>query len=388
MRTQKQSRAQMVEAIMLFDHKGVAVEMLYPEFEAILDNMVQMPKFADQQVRAAYVLISPRLLVSRLVLFYLDFDEHGVVESSWNLELRHLGEKAASGPDLGGGPIRLACRSQSPIPWYEMHLWDADLSPSNNELHMIRDAVHNNNLGLAVDDDTKPIIELQRLQVAQEDKWQQQEQMHELLRQTVEREKEQRHKAAQLIRQQRLRISSMESAHTESLAKLRQQAEQEKEQALKQQARLEQIVERLQEKQIQLEQELADKHEQVQQAIFGQERLQRSVEELASQAGERILQRLDEAGVKLVAVHPGAGHISIALAEVEGYLAKPQAFAAKKCLVSEEHYAQWLQHYENPACDALLQDDSICCLPLERKSHPSQFTSGISNRCSRHRQLT
>ena len=53
MRVQKSSKAQLIEAVMLFGNDGVVAEMLYPEFEAILDNMVSMPQYADEQVRAA-----------------------------------------------------------------------------------------------------------------------------------------------------------------------------------------------------------------------------------------------------------------------------------------------------------------------------------------------
>ena len=100
-------RQQMTEAVLLFSESGIATEMLYPEFEAVLDNVVSMPDWADQQVRAAYVVINPRLQVRSVVLFYLDFDEQGVADSGWNIPLRQLVEKAEYGPDLEGGPIRL-----------------------------------------------------------------------------------------------------------------------------------------------------------------------------------------------------------------------------------------------------------------------------------------
>ena len=72
-----QNKAQMVEAVLFFNDRGVCKEMLFPEFEALLDNVVNMPEFADEQMRLAYVLINPRLLVRAVVFFYLDFDEHG-----------------------------------------------------------------------------------------------------------------------------------------------------------------------------------------------------------------------------------------------------------------------------------------------------------------------
>lgn len=450
MRIQKSSKVQLVEAIMLFDSEGVVAEMLYPEFEAVLDKMVCMPQYADEQVRAAYVLINPRMLVRSIVFFYLDFDDEGAVESSWNLDLRHLAEKAGQGPDLGAGPIRLACRSQCSVSWYQMHLWDPELSPSKNHIYMVRDAVKKNNLRLAMDVDDDFVVTPGRLQVASEDSWQNKEQLQELLQVTQEREKEQRHQAAQLIKQQRLRIHTLEAQHVETLAKLRQkyelalaqrdrteklttqQLEQYREQNSSLKMQLSEQSEKLREirKDVQLriqelnereqqqvsllrtqyenelharveaataqhqeqlrarEDELANQHERLQQAAFEQERLQQAVKDLTAEAGEHILQRLDSAGVNFVALHPGVGHINIPLSEIDLYLLNPYGYAAKECLVTEEHYREWLKHYESAACDALIETtDTLCSLPLERKNHPSQFVIGVSNKCSRHRKL-
>ena len=93
----------MTEAIMLFRGDGIVTEMLYPEFEAVLDNVVSMPEWADQQARAAYVVINPRLQRRSVVVFYLDFDETVTADAGWNVPLRQLVEKAEYGPDLGVG---------------------------------------------------------------------------------------------------------------------------------------------------------------------------------------------------------------------------------------------------------------------------------------------
>ena len=91
-----QNKPQMVEAVLFFNERGICKEMHYPEFEALLDNVVQMHDFADQQVRCAFVLINPRLLVRAVVFFYLDFDEHGAADKGWNLPLRKLAEQSGS----------------------------------------------------------------------------------------------------------------------------------------------------------------------------------------------------------------------------------------------------------------------------------------------------
>ena len=96
-----QNKAQMTEAVLFFNERGVCKQMLFPEFEALLDNVVNMPEFADEQMRLVYVLINPRLMVRAAVFFYLDFDERGSADSGWNLPLRHLADNAGRGPDLG-----------------------------------------------------------------------------------------------------------------------------------------------------------------------------------------------------------------------------------------------------------------------------------------------
>lgn len=224
-----QNKPQMVEAVLFFDERGICKEMLYPEFEALLDHVMPMHPFADQQVRCAYVLINPRLLVRSVVLFLLDFDEQGGADRGWNIPLRHLAEKAGRGPDLGAGPIRLACRSQCPVSWHQMHLWDPDLAPAHNDLMQIREAIRRNNLGLLTDEVVSQPVELDRLQMVSEDRWYApaSASQEEIERRAAELEHEHRQKTAQLIKQQRLRISTLTQQHEEELARFRLQAEQQ-----------------------------------------------------------------------------------------------------------------------------------------------------------------
>ena len=97
-----QNKPQMVEAVMFFnEQRGICKQMFFPEFEALLDGVVNMPEFADEQMRMAYLLINPRLLIRAVLFFYLDFDEKGAADKGWNLPLRHLADNAGRGPDLG-----------------------------------------------------------------------------------------------------------------------------------------------------------------------------------------------------------------------------------------------------------------------------------------------
>ena len=138
------------EAIMFFSDGRVVKEMLYPEFEAILDHVVGIAEFEDMQVPAAYVRINGALKVTHIVLFLLDFDSNGYVDKSWNIPLAHLADQAGKGPDLGAGPTKLSCRSQCSVSWHQRSLWDPDVHSGNKILKEIAGAAKRNRLGLTV----------------------------------------------------------------------------------------------------------------------------------------------------------------------------------------------------------------------------------------------
>ncbi|WP_137885427.1 chromosome partitioning protein ParA [Pseudomonas sp. 2FE] len=443
-----QNKPQIVEAVMFFSERGICKEMLFPEFEALLDGMVTMPEFADQQVRVAYVLINPRLLIRAAVFFYLDFDKKGLADSGWNIPLRHLAERSGRGPDLGAGPIRLACRSQCPVSWQQMHLWDPSLAPGQNDLVLLRDAAKRNQLGLLVEDDSAQTVAPERLQMASEDKWHAPDPAKEVAEKLAEKnDQEHRLKTAQLIKQQRLRISSLGQQHEEELAKLKlANAEQNKtlqvqihglHLALRQQEELnanlkaqlaaqadglqknrEEMTQQLRalehhgrtesdilraqfdaELQAKIASAVVEYKEQI--AIRDVElayrneldaQLQQEVERLkcerdafASQGGEQILERLTKLGVVFVVYHPGAGHLTIPLQDVARYQDNPLAYAATKCFVSQAQYLQWLAHYQQPNCEANLSSGERCAMPIERVDSPSRFVAGDSNCCARHK---
>lgn len=448
-----QNKPQMVEAVMFFsEQRGVCKEMFFPEFEALLDGVVNMPEFADEQVRMAYLLINPRLMIRAVVFFYLDFDDKGAADKGWNLPLRHLADNAGRGPDMGAGPIRLACRSQCPVSWHQMHLWDPSLAPGKNDLVLLRDAVKRNALGILVEDDSAAVVLPERLHMVAEDKWQapdpERDAAQQLALQQAERkDQEHRLKTAQLIKQQRLRISTLGKQHEEELARLRLAGEEQQRalqtevhnlhQALRQQEELnaslkeqlngqgdilqknrEEMTQQLRalerhgrtevdilrsqfESELQAkvaaavaeykeqvavrDVELAYRSEQDAQLQQELERLKRERDEFASQGGEQILERLAKLGVVFVVYHPGAGHLTIPLQDIARYQDNPMSYAAAKCFVSEAQYRQWLSHYQQPTCEASLPSGARCAIPIDRVETPSRFIIGDSNCCARHK---
>lgn len=494
-----QKKPQMVEAVVFFNDRGVCKEMLYPEFEALLDNVVQMPDLAEQQVQLAYVLINPRLMVKAAVFFYLDFDENGEADRGWNLPLRNLADRAGRGPDLGAGPIRLACRSQCPVPWHQMHLWDPVFEGDDSHLAKLRAAAKRNNLGVLVEEEPAA-VEPQRLQMAAEHQWY--APSEEESRETAEklaREMLQEHeqKTAALLDQQELRLSQISLQHEQELSRLKLDAQEQIQvlqaevsilreglkreedinadlrreldgqvsgfqrgreelteqlrqieasgrdelEQLRQQiedeakARIAALEARYQEQvsvrdaelgyRNELDQQLQQENQQLQQEnqtlrqeaekqrqdaerlrqaldLLKQqstqwreqaEELQQSVEslrqELAAQstgaADSSMLERLAGQGVVFVVYHPGAGHLTLSLADVTRYQENPMAFAAAKCFVSEDQYRQWLAHYQQPTCEGRLSNGDRCALPIDRVETPGRFIEGDSNCCARHK---
>ncbi len=443
-----QIKPQTVEAVLFFNDGGICKEMLYPEFEAMLDGIVCMPEFADQQMRVAYVLINTRLQIRAAVFFYLDFNEDGSADSGWNIPLRSLAERTGRGPDLGAGPIRLACRSQCPVSWHQMHLWDPELTPGNNHFVQLRDRVKRNQLGLLVEEDLPQAVPAERLQMVAEDTWYPADSVSQATTRRAEKlEQEQRLKAAQLIKQQRLRIASLEQQREADINRLRDLAAQQqaklqdelaqlrhelsvKEQAaadlrsqlneqtegfrktreemsrqlraLEHNSRAEAEVARAQfdqELQKQIAAAVAEYKEQVairdvelayRNELDNQlqdeiEQLRKERDALAEQGGDRVLERLSVIGVTFMAYHPGAGHLTIPLQDMARYQQSPLAYAAAKCAVSEDQYGQWVQHYRQPTCVAMLPSGERCNMPLDKVEVPGRFLVGESNCCARHR---
>ena len=443
-----QNKPQMVESVLFFNEDAICKEMLFPEFEAVLDGVVALPEFADRQMHAVYVMINPRLQVRAAVFFCLDFNDDGSADSGWNIPLRQLAERTGRGPDMGAGPIRLACRSQCPVSWHQMHMWDPKVGPERNDLVVLRETIKRNQLGLLVEEDAPVAVPAERLQMVAEDAWYAADANKDAaVKRSDAHEREQRQKAALLIKQQRQRIANLERLREEDASKLSASVEKERkalqeeiralQQQLQQQTEInanlhaqmtsqgesfqkarEEMSKQLRtlevsgrveigaareqfehEAQARIAAAVAEYKEQV--AIRDVElayrneldaQLEEEIQRLKSEcetlrhSGDRVLEELSRQGVVFMAYHPGAGHLTIALQDLARYRANPLAYAAAKCFVSEEQYRQWLEHYQKPPCVALLSSAERCAMPLDKVDAPSRFVIGESNCCARHRK--
>jgi hypothetical protein len=406
-------------AVFLMDGVDVARQMRATEFDAFLDGYVGLSDLADTDVQAVFVQLGDDLLVRGLVFFRIYFDEEGRADSHWNIPVESLVRKGGAGPDMGAGPIRLVCRSLCPEKRFRSELWDPDMTPGSNHFQSIRKAAAANHLKYrrrTGGDDQIPVL-------------------HTVLGKpdtdiAAQEATAQRNRLAHIIREQRLRIKTLQSAHQDSLMamqrehRLERQAWQEEKAELERQlerARLEsgKAKKRLERRGLQVG-ELREQLEEVQAVVSGapsgleeaaqaevvllREQLDRKQRELDHQSGinqeleaalaearslapdeDSLVRQLKEQKVVLVGYHAGVGHLTLPFDDLGRYFDNPTGYAAEKCGLSEPDYRRWLDHYDNPVCRARdPEDGGVCGQPVMRISQPADFQPGAHDRCDKH----
>lgn len=474
------------ELVFFWEAETIDKSMMFSDFEATLDGYVGLQAYANEEKRAAYVQLDDRLKVNAVVLFTIGFDEAGFAERSWNLPLRHMAEIAGRGPDLGGGPVRLVCRSQCSISWHAPKLWDPQMGSAQNTFAQIQQEAEraaarfslrparsapgkvaspaatysssppaDNDIPVLTDADVPVLVaaapppppewesERERLMARLGEQ--------QLRISTLETDKNETIARLGLLHQQQVDILEAQNAKLLSQHQaMRRQHDGQREQleSLRQQmagmARLEEGLaeeRRLHEQQLsalmkerageeaqkfrelmaQREREFVFREQQLQtefQLVLDKRlneeatshRLQldslraeinyrdttlanlskelaeikAGVAQREEMAADSFLHRLEALGMNFVVFHPGAGHLSVPVAELEKYVESPLAYAAAKCLVSEDQYRVWLSHYENPRCNAPLGENKCCDARLIRTDSPTRFVAGQSDRCARH----
>lgn len=407
-------------AVFLMDGVNVSRQMRATEFDAFLDGYVGLSDLADTDVRAVFVQIGDDLQVRGMVFFRIYFDEEGRADSHWNIPVESLAGKGSAGPDMGAGPIRLVCRSLCPEKRYKSELWDPDMTPGSNHFQTIRKAVTANYLKYkrknASADDQIPVL---RTALGKPD-----------AEVAAQEARAQRNRLAHMIREQRLRIKTLQSAHKDSLAAM------QREQRIEHRARQEEVAElerkleknrldakkvkkRLDRKDLQIG-ELRQQLEEVRsvasdipqgleeaaqaEVVLLREQLERKQRELDSigrLVGEledslsearnktpdedSLIRQLQDQKVFLVGYHAGVGHLTLPFNDLRRYFDNPTGYAADKCGISEPDYRRWLDHYENPVCRAKGSGKGkICGQPVMRVSRPAEFEPGLHDRCDQH----
>lgn len=418
----QKSSTQTQEAVVFFVGGQIAREMLYTEFEALLDCVAPIHDFAGITLESAYVSMDERLVPRAVVLALIPFDSDGFPELRWDVPLRMLAERgAALGPDLGAGAVRLVMRSQCPLPGYDQVLWDVDASAIDGTLELLYARLRMNRLGLDLPEEEplqppplplapgtatltaesssmlmtllqqgKQQLETMREQARRDGAGLQ----HELsgMREQVRRlETEKQSLQERLAGQQRLfdqhKTALQEELHQQvaqaraAIRTARRAMESERNAALAERDA------HMHSELVRIEQERALQEEQLLNLRSELTELRRDKMRLMGAGADKFFAALKEKGVKFVAYQPGAGHITVPMEELQYYLDDTEAYVASKCGVSAEHYRRWLAHYHDPVCQGSAGDGGPCAKPLQKVLKPVEFVSGMHDRCDIHKQF-
>ncbi|WP_370978490.1 hypothetical protein [Agaribacterium sp. ZY112] len=436
---------ELAQAVFFFDEQGRLIKELHiAEFQAVLDGFVGLSDLSGVEARACYAEINSELKICKLLFFTLPVNPDGSIHKAWHLPLANLAASGFKGRDLGAGPILMSCHSQCPAVHLKRAMWDPELGPENNTLLILKKAAAENKMGLlfrspetvaahgAVDAESIERMELE---------------LGNKLRK--EHAKEMRDHMAQLLKEQRLRIATMNSEFENQKQLAKQQFEQrlesqnqallssqqeltyaqakisELEAELAQQSdkiasvrdyftrKIDDVVGSEQEQQlllresIELELKAKFEHDDLElkqrlqscelELLYRQELEEQLQSELAmlrqraegatSLSAEQLLQNLSTSGLTLVSFQPGTGHLTVPVDKVQQYIDGPEAYAATHCGVSEGLYLQWLEHYKVPICRAELETGAVCGENVERVDKPIDFSSGVSDRCPHCQKL-
>lgn len=384
------------EAIYLFTENTVSQGFWLSEFEQIVKDQVQVDKFKDTSVKAAYVVIGAQDFAQAIVLFTLPINDKGFVNSGWYLPLRRLADNAGHGPNMGDGRIRLACHSQCSISWHKDSLWE----PVTSDFMAIRKAIRDNLIG------QKPLS-----LSGQETSGLSQT----LAKSTIASALSKPHEDPE-VEQLKAELKSETLAYRNQLQQLQREIERQKAMSEKVQRQVsdEDLAQELadikkihlhemqlhQQEMGELKQALALQQEanEALQLQFGKkgecevseevEALQQQVQELTMELAvskehsiQHFIDRVDALEAVLVCFHPGAGHLTISAESMRAYAENPTAYAANKCHVEEALYVAWLDHYDNPVCQQ-------CRCEIPRIESPHDYNPKRQGFCQLHRSMT
>jgi len=138
------------ELVVLFDAAGrkVDLEMRFGQFNGLLGQKGTLNSHAASAVKAAYAQVGAGLCVRAVVFFQFKVNQQGYVDPAFNLPLAYMAQNAGEGPDLGSGPILMASRSQCPVPWHGINMWEPAGEGQAHPAMLVQKVVWRNRLGL------------------------------------------------------------------------------------------------------------------------------------------------------------------------------------------------------------------------------------------------
>ena len=430
------------DAVFFVDDMQVIREMLFTEFEALLDGMFYDADFKNSTCQAVYLKIDKKLNISGAVFFTLDFDEQGQADKRWNIPLIELAASAAHGVKLNGKKIRIACHSQCQIPWQQSELWEPDLSNRHNILSVLAESVKANRLGLLVSDTLQlsPDEEEESAAVnSSHSKSSESFRKASVSTTSVSdgdlQHADERKRTAKFMRQLRARISRLKVVHkrdcdnihadtarqataltdinednerklfrlqvaydkkTRDADALRAEHETQLEEAiykhgqnhekLRRQLRQDlqqRLIEETSELQAKLEMREVEVHYREEQIS----RLQTQLAELrrvdtSEQQSVGTFEELEQRGVRYVVKLEGLEAIQVPAEKIASYYASPERYLAEYLKVDFNNYQRWSVHANHPVCSAKTQ--GAHCQQMIEVSTPNNFVAGVSDRCNKH----
>ncbi|MBN49926.1 MAG: hypothetical protein CMN85_10315 [Spongiibacteraceae bacterium] len=428
------------EAVIFFKGDLVDKEVLYPEFEAVLDGYIGLPGYAGRVVKAVFLQITPRLNIQSAVFFTVPFTDDGQVEASWNIPLQHLADHGLNGPNLGEGVIRLACRSSCPVAWYKDKLWDPELQGNLSTFDLLKEAVSRNRLGLVAERSVPeapravapPVVvsepasapvrsgpafnrkyrrrledlrgkhelelktlgerlkrRVEMLESEHQERMQKRDEVQQEFKRRLSKSRRNELELQQAVDRHQQQFNKIRENYEDTLKKgsasysaelevLREQFSTELNERLAQQA------EELQERISMREAELHYRGEQIGSLREEVAQLKKEQQSLLKNDSGQVLQRMTDSGITFVAYHPGIEHLVLTPAEITDYLSNPIAFVAERCGVIEEHYREWMMHYRLPVCRHTDEAGKVCGEPIDKVLKPKFFRHGEGDRCRAH----
>jgi hypothetical protein len=113
--------------------------------------------------------------------------------------------------------------------------------------------------------------------------------------------------------------------------------------------------------------------------------LRQEKQALLDGSGDRMLQRLVNAGITFVAYQPGVEHLTVPATDMAGYLESPLNYVAEKCSVDKAIYQHWISHYQLAVCNYHdPYNGAVCGRAVPKVEKPVRFIIGESDRCVDH----